>query len=536
MDFLGTFLVFLIFLIVVIVLLYVIHAQNLHYWQRQGVDSISLRDIFKGSKHMPCGLAINEYYPQMYAQQKAFKVIPGLFTSMLVVQDLHAIRDILITQFENFPDRGFYVNHREALSANITHLDYKLWKPLRQRMSPSFSPAKVRYMFPTLLQVAAEFVTVFRDECHQQANIVEIYDLCARFTTDFIGNVIFGIQCNSLSEPKSEFRIEGDKAFYQLRKPHLDFFAVKFSRIMQFLYPPPKDGGIFILSFRLQHIEISSSARPNLTPFYLFNIRVFDKRSNEFFIRVFRQSLEHREKNNLRRNDFMDLLIDLKKQHENDEEMPLSLEMLAGQVFAFFIGGFETTSCTMSYALYELAKNHQIQDKAREEILHVLLKNQQQFNYESLKDLTYLKAIIQKSLSLYPIVPTMPRICRRKCTIKSAVTIKPDTPVLIPIYGVQHNPDFYPHPDRFLPERFAEEENANRDPCTFLAFGGGPKICIGELLARMLITLGLAMLLSEFRFSMCERTPQELAFDPENMFILYVKDGIHLKVEILKKS
>uniref|UniRef100_A0A1I8PV21 Cytochrome P450 n=1 Tax=Stomoxys calcitrans TaxID=35570 RepID=A0A1I8PV21_STOCA len=454
---------------------------------------------------MPCGLAINEYYPQMYAQQKAFKVIPGLFTSMLVVQDLHAIRDILITQFENFPDRGFYVNHREALSANITHLDYKLWKPLRQRMSPSFSPAKVRYMFPTLLQVAAEFVTVFRDECHQQANIVEIYDLCARFTTDFIGNVIFGIQCNSLSEPKSEFRIEGDKAFYQLRKPHLDFFAVKFSRIMQF-----------------------------------FNIRVFDKRSNEFFIRVFRQSLEHREKNNLRRNDFMDLLIDLKKQHENDEEMPLSLEMLAGQVFAFFIGGIETTSCTMSYALYELAKNHQIQDKAREEILQVLLKNQQQFNYECLKDLTYLKAIIQESLRLYPIVPTMPRICRRKCTIKtdakSAVTIKPDTPVLIPIYGVQHNPDFYPQPDRFLPERFTEEENANRDPCTFLAFGGGPKICIGELLARMLITLGLAMLLSEFRFSMCERTPQELAFDPENMFILYVKGGIHLKVEILKKS
>uniref|UniRef100_A0A1I8P608 Cytochrome P450 n=1 Tax=Stomoxys calcitrans TaxID=35570 RepID=A0A1I8P608_STOCA len=254
-------------------------------------------------KQQPWGLVINKYYRQMCSENRAFKVIEGLLVSVVVVQDLEAIRDIMITQFDSFPDRGFYVNPRDALSVNLARLDYDLWKPLRQKMSPSFTPAKIRYMYPTLQRVAKQFVEVLKDECQRLANQIEIYDLCARYTTDFIGNVVFGLECNSLHEPNTEFRIEGDKAFYQIRKPYLDLFAIKFSKLMRF-----------------------------------FNVRAFDKQSNDFFTRVFKESMELRIKSNERRNDLMDLLVDLKREHEHDQEMPLTLEILVGQVFAFFIG------------------------------------------------------------------------------------------------------------------------------------------------------------------------------------------------------
>ncbi|XP_059225706.1 cytochrome P450 6a22 [Stomoxys calcitrans] len=433
----------------------------------------------------PWGVVLGDYYQQMCAEGKPFKVLEGLWTSMVLVQDLTAIKDIMITQFENFPDRGFYVNHKDALSLNLVRLDYKLWKPLRQKLSPSFSPAKLRSMFPTLSKVGEQLVTVLREECGVHGKSIEIYDLCSRFTTDIIGNVAFGMECNSLSEPNTEFRQQGDRAFYNLLHPFVDMFGAKYPQILR-----------------------------------LLNVKAFGKESNEFFKRVFKENLEYREKNNIRRQDFMDLLIDLKNEHHNNKELPMTLELLVGQTFAFFIGGFETSSSTMAYALYEMAKNG----------------NNQTFTYECLKGMRYLKTIIQETLRKYPVAPAIPRVCRRTCTLKtsqhSSLTLQEGTTVIIPIYGIQHNSQLYPEPEKFAPERFAnDEENAKRDPCSFLAFGAGPKICIGEQFGRLQMTLGLAIMLSEFKFSVCSNTPEELHFDPKNMFVLAMKNGIVLKIE-----
>lgn len=68
---------------------------------------------------------------------------------------------------------------------------------------------------------------------------------------------------------------------------------------------------------------------------------------------------------------------------------------LAAQVFVFFIAGFETSSTTSSFALYELAQNPDIQEIARKEIMSVLEKHEGKITYECISEMTYLTQIIE---------------------------------------------------------------------------------------------------------------------------------------------
>lgn len=68
-------------------------------------------------------------------------------------------------------------------------------------------------------------------------------------------------------------------------------------------------------------------------------------------------------------------------------------------------------------------------------------------------------------------------------------TIEAGTYCLIPIQGIQHDPDYFPEPDKFDPERFSEENKAKRPSMTFLSFGDGPRICIGNYKIKICIFL-----------------------------------------------
>lgn len=78
----------------------------------------------------------------------------------------------------------------------------------------------------------------------------------------------------------------------------------------------------------------------------------------------------------------------------------LTDSLLAAQLFVFFIAGFETSSTTMSNALYELALNHEIQDKLRDEIKQELARTGGVMQYEGIKDMKYLDMVFQGNRSI----------------------------------------------------------------------------------------------------------------------------------------
>ncbi|TDG38385.1 hypothetical protein AWZ03_015193, partial [Drosophila navojoa] len=108
--------------------------------------------------------------------------------------------------------------------------------------------------------------------------------------------------------------------------------------------------------------------------------------------------------------------------------------------------------------------------------------------------------------------------------------IKKGMPVLIPSAAMHRDEKLYPEPNRFNPDNFEPEKVKNRDSVEWLPFGDGPRNCIGKRFGEMQARIGLAMLIKNFKFSVCEKTTIPIKYD-KTTFVVASDGGIYLKVE-----
>lgn len=190
------------------------------------------------------------------------------------------------------------------------------------------------------------------------------FSFSARFTTDVIGSVAFGIKCHSLVNPNCEFR-----------KRAQSVFRTNFSAAM-------KHGVLY--------------AFPELM--LSLNIKIIDSEASDFFMNTIKDTVEFREKNDVFRKDFMHLLIQLKNgTKKGDDEMvydTLSIEEVAAQAFIFFEAGYESSSNTMSFCLFELAWNRHVQEKVRNEIIQILDEHDGILTYDAVEEMKFLDQVL----------------------------------------------------------------------------------------------------------------------------------------------
>lgn len=105
------------------------------------------------------------------------------------------------------------------------------------------------------------------------------------------------------------------------------------------------------------------------------------------------------------------------------------------------------------------------------------------------------------------------RECNKDCRIKG-LQFKKGTNVIVLPYSIHHDPDLYPDPENFNPERFSTEAKQSRDPYTYFLFGHGPRNCIGMRFALLEVKLVLVRILKKFNFAVAPETeiPPELEF------------------------
>ena len=184
----------------------------------------------------------------------------------------------------------------------------------------------------------------------------------------------------------------------------------------------------------------------------------------DFFLNTFIQTIEQREKSNIKRTDFVSLLLGLKDDYTKEE--------LAAEAFIIFFGGFETSSSLMTFLLYELALNPDIQDRLREEITTGLEENDGKLTYDMLLGFKYLDMVINEGLRKYPPIPTPIRKCTKEYHIPNSSLIIPEgTVILINAFSLQRDPEYFPDPEKFDPERFNAENSRNIKPYTNIPFG-----------------------------------------------------------------
>ncbi|XP_065214799.1 probable cytochrome P450 6a18 [Planococcus citri] len=465
--------------------------------------------------------SLGEKYAEFY-NKLAPHGFGGIFTMKkpaIVIRDPDLIRHVLIKDFAFFTDRGInIVKEIDPLSNSLFSMKGDEWKNLRIKLTSTFTSGKMKMMFP-LVKHCGERLSQIIDEVPDNETF-DVKDLFARFTTDTIGNCAFGIETNSLNNPDSEFRIMGKK-----------IFSYRLAAVIRTLWPTmPK------------------------TLIKMFNLTFFDKHTQEYFIDIVDKTIKYREKNNITRNDFLDLLIALKNNTtlqkfkvssaENEDlqkflqqtggkcvksDVDMTNDLLAAQAFVFFTAGFEATSIALGFAFLELSLNKSIQDRARQEILDVLSSNDGKLTYEALKQMTYVDMIIDETLRKYPSAARLPRVTNKNYAIPNTKVIIPaHTSIIISVYGLHSDEKYYDNPNEFRPERFTEEEKAKRPNFAYLPFGDGPRVCIAERFAKMQVKVGLVHALKNFSYQKSPKMKFPIEFN-KSFGLLSPKDPILLQ-------
>jgi len=401
------------------------------------------------------------------------------FTRLIVViRDLELIKSIAIKNFDSFEDHLFFGsdNQDPLFGKNLIALRGDRWRDVRALLSPSFTFSKMKAMFSLISECAINF-SEYLMNVSSEKRIMEMKDIFTKYTNDVIATCAFGINIDSMRNPENDFYVYGKKA------TNFNTFAI-----------------IKILLY--QHA-------PRLMRF--LNLKMLDDRTNAFFMNLVADSIKIRNEKGITRPDMLQLLMDSRDKREPGKE--LTITDMTSQAFIFFLGGFESSSTLLNFAAYEISVNPKVQERLQNEIDNVLQDTNGQLSYEAINGMTYLNAVINETLRMYPVQPMTDRLCVKDFELPASLPdakpylVKKGTILWIPFYGLQRDAQYFPEPDKFKPERFLDENK--EDQCNLNAyypFGLGPRMCIGNRFALLETRIVLFHLLARCDLKPCEKT------------------------------
>lgn len=352
--------------ILALISLFVIHRKWTHgYWARRNVPYLK-PTLFWGNIENP----LSAKYGLKYDIKNAYDELKrgghkhgGIFFTSdptWIPVDLNLIKNIVVKDFQYFQGHGIGSNaEKDPLSAHMFNLDGEEWKYIRSKLSPTFSSGKMKMMFSTLLDCGVPMIEHI-DGLYREKKSLDVKEILASYTTDAIGSCAFGLECNSFKNPHSEFRKYGRKVF----EPSLGH---AFKLLVTFAIPAIRK--IFYLKSISMDVET-------------------------FFVDTIRNIFDYRKANGVKRNDFIQLFIEMRQKAKETGEESLTLLQIAAQAFAFFLGGFETSSATMTLCLHELAFNQDIQNKLRDEIRETMKKNDGKLTYDGIVEMKYMDQVV----------------------------------------------------------------------------------------------------------------------------------------------
>ncbi|XP_034190826.2 cytochrome P450 6AQ1 [Osmia lignaria lignaria] len=475
------------------VYIYFLISRNFKYWEKRGVMEVP-RTLLLGNfgdcllgKRAPC-----EFLQDLYNQSKGLPYM-GFYIfnkPYFLARDPELIKHIMVKDFNVFGDRHSTADgvHDRLGYANLFMMKNPAWKVLRTKLTPIFTSGKLKKMFDLMLLIAKDLENCLQSmDLEGDGKVIELKDLCANFTTDMIGSTAFGLKVSSLEKPDTLFRDHGRQIFSYSLKRSLEFIII-------FFLP-----------------EYVKYTRPKL----------FGKSTNEFLRNVFWDVINERVKSQEKRNDLIDLLIELKKKHENDTDLTdfkFDGDDLVAQAIIFFTGGFETSSTTMSFTLYELAVDQEVQKTLRKEIHNALEQSGGKITYDMIMTLPYLDMVISETLRKYPPLAFLDRVTSANYKVPNSDLVLPKgTPVYIPMMGIHRDPEYYPDPDKYDPSRFTEENKQKRPNFTYFPFGEGPHVCIGLRLGLMQSKLGVVQLIKDYEVTVCDKTTIPMTLNPRGL-------------------
>lgn len=356
------------------------------------------------------------------------------------------------------------------------------WRQMRVSFSPVFTGSKMRQMFELIANSLEDIIIGFKTKLITDRKFDwEMIELFALLCNDVTATSTIGVKVNSMENPDNEY-YGFTKAFNKIRS---------FKTAIKML---------FLMHFR-------PLAR-------LLKLQMISTELGNRFKSMILDSMDYRMKNNISRPDAVNMLMQLRsvestmsqlKEQEIDksvdgfattEEADIDKKSvvhrqwtddeIVAQGFIFFAGGINVPSLILSFTAYELAMNPDTQDKLYAEIRETIEQlGTKRIDYDTLQRMKYLDQVATESLRKWPTTTYISRECVKDVKIvhdSMNLDMERGSVIWCPMSAIHHDPDYFPNPEKFDPERFSDENKHQIVPGSYLPFGMGPRNCIGEIL------------------------------------------------------
>ncbi|XP_026829551.1 cytochrome P450 4C1-like [Ooceraea biroi] len=188
-------------------------------------------------------------------------------------------------------------------------------------------------------------------------------------------------------------------------------------------------------------------------------------------------------------------MLDLMIAASNNNQM--SDSDIREEVDTFMFEGHDTVSMAMTFAILLLAEHKDVQDRVRTEVNAVMEKNGGKLTMTALQNLSYLERCLKETMRLYPSVLLITRTLVEDVMLKSYL-VPAGVELYIDILSLHKNPEFWPNPEVFDPDRFLPELVQNRHPFAYIPFSAGSRNCIGQRFAMMELKTVIGTLVHNF--------------------------------------
>ena len=428
---------------------------------------------------------------------------------VVVTQDLEIIKSVMAKNFDNFINRPYLPRLvMKGKVESLFRLRDEQWRRVHRILTPAFSSKKLRMLSP-LIQESCERLKNQMATVSDTGNSVDVCKLFGIFTMEVTLATAFSRDISSDSGNENPITKAVASIFQSATKPKNNIAGEWLAMLLShFPWIEP------LLRYFARRSKVADS-------FDFLDetaLKLIEDRRNSI------KTIGHTA------NDLLQLMFEA---HDENKDTKcsgyLSNEEIVAAITTIMVAGYETTRNALSYTAYLLALNPTIQDRLIREINDYYDVSPDSSLYDAAENIKYVEMVLYESMRIFPPAPRATRECKQTCAVTDDLIIEKGFDVSFPIFLLHCNPEYWPNPEVFDPERFNPNSGRSYPAYAYLPFGEGPRQCIGKRLALMEAKMTLVVILKDLHFKSSADT--EVPLDLASGFAMYPKNGIKLFIE-----
>jgi len=363
------------------------------------------------------------------------------------------------------------------------------WKRHRKPTSEALNLKKVKDYYPTISKTTKQLLNKWKIYAENKTK-VDIQKELVRYTIDITTAIAFGYQLDTLNHKEDDFQ------------KHLELI---FPMVNERITAP-------IALWRI-YKKKKDRALDN-------SLNAIEKTIHQF-IKEAKQRLATTPELKENPSNFLETLL-----VEQENENKFTDDEIYGNVFSILLAGEDTTSNSISWALFYLAQHPDILKKVRKEAIETYSSSLVPETTQLLNKLKYANAVAQEAIRLKPVTPNLYMQANEDITLHD-LHIPKNTSIMLQNKVAQTSEQYFSDPNKFTPERWIKSGcpmQKNHSPDIIKAFGGGARFCPGMNLAMHEMTIAISAICKQFDLSLTvkpEEIKEQFAFTmfPENLIL-----------------